>query len=146
MSISGRLLVPALLSALVIAPALAADEPDELMPGRTAIVKPGVLAKFVAKPPTGAAFDLPNLGVSGNDPTIEGGVLRLFDTGGSDNDIYSLPAPGWKGLGNPAGGTGFKYKGTGQPGDPCRIVLVKAKVVKAVCRGSGVTLTPGFTG
>jgi hypothetical protein len=60
------MLVPALVIAL-LGPAFAADEPDELMPGRVAIVRPGVLAKFVAKPPTGAVFDLPNLGGGGND-------------------------------------------------------------------------------
>ena len=31
-------------------------------------------------------------------------------------------------------------------GDPCRIVLVREKVIKGVCHGSGVTLTPPFTG
>jgi hypothetical protein len=145
-SISGGMLASALLAALVAAPALAADEPDELMPGRTAIVKPGVLAKVVAKPPTGATFDLPNTGVGGNDPTLEGGSLNLFDMAGPDNDTYPLPAGGWKALGNPPGSTGFKFRGSGSPGDPCRVVLVKTKVVKAVCRGAAVTLTPTFLG
>jgi hypothetical protein len=139
------MLVPALVIAL-LGPAFAADEPDELMPGRVAIVRPGVLAKFVAKPPTGAVFDLPNLGGGGNDPRIEGGALNLFDTGGGDTDTYSLPAGGWRGLGSPAGNSGFKYRGGGSASDPCKVVLVKAKVVKGVCRGAGVTLSPPFAG
>ena len=38
--------------------AIAADEPDELMPGRIVLIRYGVLAKFVAK--ATAAFDLPD--------------------------------------------------------------------------------------
>lgn len=144
--ILGRMLVSALATALLVGPALANDEPDELMPGRTAIVKPGILAKFVAKPPTGGTFNLPDLGVGGNDPTTEGGSLNLFDTAGPDSDTYTLPSARWKGLGNPPGQVGFKYRGTGAPSDPCKVVLVKRKVVKAVCRGTGITVTPQFVG
>ena len=53
---------------------------------------------------------------------------------------------GWKGLGSPAGSNGYKYKGAGTPGDPCKIVILKEKVIKGVCKGSGVTLTPPFAG
>ena len=37
-------------------------------------------------------------------------------------------------------------RGTGAPGDPCKVVLVKEKVIKALCVGSDVTLTPPFVG
>jgi hypothetical protein len=30
------------------------------------------------------------------------------------------------------------------PSDPCRVVLVKDKVIKGICLGSGVMLTPPF--
>jgi hypothetical protein len=121
--------------------ALASDEADELMPGSVAIVKPANLAKFVAK----GTFDLPD---AANDPTTEGGSLRIFDTTapGAGDDTYGLPASGWTGLGSPAGAGGYKYRGTGSGLDPCRLVIVKAAVVKAVCRGTGVTLTPPFAG
>jgi hypothetical protein len=123
----------------------AADEPDELVPGRIVIIKNAKLAKFVAKPPTGTSFDLPD---TTNDPTTEGGLLEVFD-----NDPFrpvsadfALPATGWKGLGNPAGSKGFKYTGAGSVSDPCRVVLVKAAVVKSVCKGGGVTLPTPFLG
>ena len=115
--------------------------PTDLLPGRIAIIKTGTLAKFVAKPDSGA-FALPTA-----NPVTVGGVLRMFDTGAAaGDDAYALPAAGWKGLGNPAGAKGYKYKGAGSAGDPCKVVLVKTNVIKAVCKGSGVALTPPFTG
>ena len=119
----------------------ASDEPDELMPGRIMLIRNGILAKFVAKPV--ALFDLPDVA---NAPTAEGGSLSIFDTGGSASDTYNLPSAGWKGLGNPPGSKGYKYKGAGTVGDPCKVVLIKEKVVKAVCKGAGIDLVTPFTG
>jgi len=141
-------------AALVLSAALlsvsAARAADTLIPGKVTIVKTGKLAKFVAKPSSGTFVVPAPLGTG--DPTSAGsggggGQLEMFDTGlgGAGVDTYALPAAGWKGLGNPAGSKGYKYKGAGSPSDPCRVVLVKEKVIKAVCRGSGVTLTPPFT-
>jgi hypothetical protein len=109
-------------------------------------VKPNTLAKFVAKPATGDAFALPVA-----DPITEGGTLRVFDVGtAAGDDTYTLavgtPPLGWKGLGNPPGSKGYKYRGAGTPGDPCKVVLVKEKVIKGVCKGTGVTLAPPFAG
>lgn len=121
----------------------AADEPDELMPGRVVIVKQGKVAKFVSKPATGGSFDLPDVT---NDPTVEGGTLNMFDPHpfGPASNSYALPATGWTGLGNPAGSKGYRYRGAGSAGDPCRLVLVKDGVVKAVCKGAGVTMATPF--
>jgi hypothetical protein len=116
----------------------------DLLPGRIVIIKNGKLAKFLAKPPTGMGFNLPD---PTNDPTVEGGQLDIFD----DDPFrpvtadFTLPASGWKALGN-AASKGFKYTGNGSPSDPCRVVLVKQKVVKAVCRGAGVSLVTPFVG
>jgi hypothetical protein len=112
---------------------------DEAMPGRLILVKPSKLAKVIAKPPTGDTFGLPS---GASDPTTGGGQIQLFK--GDRADVYELPvqaAPrGWKGLGNPAGSKGFKYRGNGTTADPCKVVLVKEKIVKAVCKGGGVRL------
>jgi hypothetical protein len=119
----------------------------DLLPGVIGIVKPGVLAKFVAKPTTGDTFTLPF-----GDPRIVGGSLRIYDsTLTAGDDTYALPAGGtpplgWKGLGNPSGSSGYKYKGTGSVGDPCKVILVKSTVIKAVCKGSGINLSPPFGG
>jgi len=125
---------------LLSAPAWAADEPDEDMPGRVVIIKPpSALFRFVSKPTT--EFTLPS---ASNDPTVEGGSLFVFDTSAPQSNTYALPASGWKALGTPV--RGYKYKGAGSAGDPCRVVLVKKRVAKAVCRGTDVTLTTPFTG
>jgi hypothetical protein len=121
------------------------DEPDQLVPGRLVVIRNGKLAKFVARAPAGAPFDLPD---AGNAPTTEGGNLQVFD----DHPFrpvsatFALPSAGWKGLGLPAGSSGWRYRGAGSAGDPCRVVLVKGTVVKAVCKGTAVTLLTPFLG
>jgi hypothetical protein len=126
---------------LFTAPVFANDEPDALIPGKKVIVKPGKIAKVLSK----GTFTFPS---PANDPTVEGGTLRIFDTifAGAGDNTYALPASGWSGLGNPPGAKGFKYKGAGSGSDPCKVVLVKDTTIKAVCKGSGVTLTTPFSG
>jgi hypothetical protein len=115
------------------------------MPGKLILVKPGRLAKFIAKPASGDSFGLPS-GPSA--PTGGGGELRFFK--GDRADVFPLPvqsAPfGWKGLGSPAGSKGFKYKGHGSTLDPCKTVLVKSRIVKGICRGGRVRLDPPAVG
>jgi hypothetical protein len=112
---------------------------DEAMPGKLLLLKPGKLVKFIAKPATGDTFALPS---GGSDPTVGGAELRFFK--GDRHDNFDLPvqtAPyGWKGLGNPAGSNGFKYKGHGDTLDPCKVVLIKEKIVKGICKGGRVRL------
>ena len=113
----------------------AGAQTDVLMPAKIGLVKPGKLAKFVAK--DASLFPLP---ASGDEPTDVGGDLSIFDTASTaGSDTYGLPAVQWSGLGNPAGSKGFKYKGAGSPSDPCKVVLIKEKVIKGVCKGTGVT-------
>jgi hypothetical protein len=127
---------------LATMPAVAADEPHELIPGDSALIRYGVLAKFISRAPT--TFDLPG---GDNSPIAEGGVLSIFDTGSAESDTYVLPAgPKWTGLGNPPGSMGYKYRGSGSLTDPCRVVLVKSNIVKAVCKGRGVELITPFIG
>ena len=113
----------------------------ELLPGRLVTIKPGTLAKFVAKPATGDAFALPTAA-----SVVAGGTLRLFDTAASAGDqTFTLPADRWISLG-PGGSNGYKYRGAGSVGDPCKVVLVRERVVKGVCRGAGMMLVPPFSG
>jgi hypothetical protein len=144
MNRTARLSASVAFAAMLLVPAITRAA-DVLIPGKITIIKPGKLAKFVAKPVSPATFTLPVAG-SGSDPTTGGaggggGSLQVFDTVlvGAGENTYALPAAGWKGLGSPAGDTGYKYKGTGLPGDPCKVVLVKERVIKAVCRGADVS-------
>lgn len=127
----GKTFAAAAFVAFCAAPALAADY---LVPGKILIVKPATLAKVISK----GTFTLPT---GGDAPTTAGGSLELRDLGDPMNaNIYSLPSGGWKGLGNPPGDKGYKYKGLGTVSDPCKVVLIKTNIVKAVCKGAGVTL------
>jgi hypothetical protein len=75
-----------------------------------------------------------------------GGSLEIRDLGYRSNaNTYSLPSGGWKGLGNPPGSTGYKYKGAGTASDPCKVVLIKTNIVKGVCKGAGVTFDTPVT-
>jgi hypothetical protein len=114
-----------------------------VVPGRIAMIRQGVLAKFVARPNAGGRFTFPAA-----DPVTAGGSLRVFDVGvTAGDDTYNLPAgSAWQGLGSPAGSKGYKYRGAGTTTDPCKVVLVKERIIKAACKGIGVTLTPPFAG
>ena len=132
-----------LVAGVAILVASQAGAADVTIPGRISVVKTGKVFKFVAKP---GPFALPVAG-GGQDPQLHGAQLRVFDTGTSGGDVlYTLPAAGWRGLGSPTGSRGYKYRGS-QANDPtCTIVFISDKVIKGVCKGAGVTLTPPFTG
>ena len=124
----------------------AASAADNTIPGKIAIIKPGKLAKGLFKPTAG---DFP-LDGSPLAAFPAGGFanLQVFDTTapGAGAVSYDLPQANWKGLGNPAGSKGFKYKGLGTPEDPCKVVLIKPSIIKFVCKGAGVTLAPPAAG
>jgi len=131
--------------AAVLVVSSAASAADNLISGKITVVKPAKIGKFVSKSTTG--FPLPQIG-GAEDPTLNGAEVRLFDTvaSGAGSFTHSLPALGWTGLGNPAGSTGYKYKGKNVGDTVCSVVLIKEKVIKATCKGAGVTLTPPFAG
>ena len=141
MSFSAALLALALAST-----ALASDEPDDLVNGKLLVITAHTL-RFTGKPPVrGESLDLPN---PTNDPTREGGTLLVTDTGGgAGSETFELPAAQWQRV--PPNTTrplrGYRYRGTASATDPCRLVLVKRKVVKALCSGPGVSFTPPVTG
>lgn len=94
-----------------------AGSTDVAVPVQLVLVKPGKLLKLAGK----GSFPLP-------DPAA-GGSLSL--TGVAGSATFDLPASGWKALGT----KGFRHTGTA-----CGTVVVKQKVIKAVCKGSTGTL------
>jgi hypothetical protein len=82
---------------------------------KTVVLRPGRLAKLVAKGPLAAA-----------DPTAVGASLQLSATTGGAS--FALPASGWKAVGRRRP-KGFKFEGGG-----CRVALLRKKLA-AVCRG-----------
>jgi hypothetical protein len=133
----------ACLVSLAALPARASDQPDELMPGRIVIIKDGQFFKLVAKPSEGNTFELPD---ATNDPTVAGGTLEVFDDDPSrpvTAEANLIPSD-WKALGNPPGSTGYRFR---RPDYPCRLVMVRGTLVKAVCQGGGGFFLPTpFTG
>lgn len=104
--------------------------------GRTFLAKdPGdpkkrlikVLAKdgLIASPSPGSALD----------PRVTGATVRFLNPTTTEEATFFLPpGPGWKGLGNPPGDRGYRYKGGA--GDACNTVSIRhRKQWKAVCRG-----------
>jgi hypothetical protein len=129
----------ALAAALAVSTGLAFAATETEIPLNITIVKPGTpMAKFVSKPGLSS--------LNGN-PTVLGATLRLKDTGNALNtNTYNLPQANWKGLGNPPGSKGFKYSGAGASGDPCKVVIIKTNVIKAVCKGPDITLSTPIAG
>ena len=128
--------------------ATAAHGADVTVPGKIHIIKAGTLAKFTLKD-TAATFPLPTPGGTA-DPTFagsggKGGQLDIFDTTDGLGLSTTLPVARWLGLGNPPGSKGYKYKGAGTTSDPCKLVLVKSTVIKAVCADDQY-LDPALTG
>ena len=58
-----------------------------------------------------------------------------------DDDVIDLPGGSWAGLGNPPGSKGYKYQDRKLANGPCKLVLVKAGQIKAVCKGEQIGLT-----
>ncbi len=141
------LAIAACFSAIGLAGAAIAAEVSGPIPGKVAVVKSSKLAKMVSKakaidPDT---YDLPDAG-TGEDPTLVGATVTFADLGlAAGSAQIVLPAGGWSGLGNPAGSKGYKFKGKAI-GNPCTVVLIKEKVIKAVCKGTAVELTTPFAG
>ncbi len=148
----GQLGIAIAAGAIALAP-IAASATDIPVPAKVHLIKQdknagfvAKLAKVVNKPAVkGTTFPIPAPGGMA-DPTVTGGTLRFckLATAGTSATWteVSLPAANWKGLGNPAGSKGYKYKGAGTLADPCKVVLVKEKVIKAVCKGPGAFDSP----
>ena len=127
--------------AMAAVPVAPAHATDNLVPGKILIVKPGRLAKFILKPISPAVFPLP---APGNSPLIKVWAVWWKWFGSWKHVILIISQ--WKGLGNPPGSKGYKYKGAGTMADPCKVVLVKPKIIKAVCKGDVLPPAPPHPG
>ena len=142
-SIQGQLLSPSAPTTTVTSTSSTSSSTlaPALVPGRRLVVNHSSV-RFEARPAPNEDFPLPAA-----DPTVVGGAFRIFDTmlgGGNTNTDIALPPSGWEGLGRPAGTRGWRYRGEVTPDDPCRIVLVKPRMLKVLCRGAGLSLSTQF--
>lgn len=139
----------AILAILLLASPATARGADVAIPARATVVKPGTIAKLVARSGP-ASFPLPAPG-SPEDPTVSGAELRVFDASpfGAGGVAFPLHSSGWRGLGNPSGSSGYVYRGKDDaldddPKGTCRRIVVKRKTIEAVCKGTAVALEPPF--
>ena len=76
---------------------------------------------------------------SSDDPTINGGSLRVQSTAGGFDDTYPLPPGGWRYIGRPADALGYTYKDQNLANGPIKSVTLKTgKLIKAGGKGSGL--------
>jgi hypothetical protein len=87
----------------------------------------------LALPAAGSASDPTPAGSAGG-----GMTLALHDTTTGAAAVFSLPASGWVGTGNPAGATGYSYKDALLANGPCKTAALKTGALRATCRGVGV--------
>jgi hypothetical protein len=93
------------------------------LPGKKATVTPAKLKALAKAPKDGPLFDIPT--------AADAGRIVFFDTANDDFRFdIELPLAGWRGLANPPGSGGFKFK---LDGNLCRVV-VKPNKVKASCK------------
>ena len=119
---------------------------DQRIPARSQVLKPGKVTQIVAKSPKGTTFPVPAAG-GPSDPTSAGASVRWCAlNAGTGCQTFSLPASGWEGLGKPAGAKGYKYSGVGDENDPCKVVLLKPKIVKAICKRADLPSPLGAAG
>lgn len=79
---------------------------------------------------------------SAQDPTVGGARLELFNDITGERALVDLPAARWRGLGSPAGSSGYKYKDPGHLSGPCSVALLKpGRSLKAKCRGPQIAFT-----
>jgi len=105
---------------------------------KISLIKPLKLYKIVSKPTL--LFPLPT-----TDLTATGGLVTVTANGESLTCNLAAQAyngtEGWKGLGSPAGSTGWKYTNNLAPGGgiagACKLVLIKEKVIKVLAKGTG---------
>jgi hypothetical protein len=125
------------IAALWVLPAQAVDVP---VPGHLLDVRPE-RTKFISKASGEMGYVLPG-GLS--DPIIAPWNIWWK---WNDNWVHMPFNPiKWGGLGYPPGTKGYKYKGDGTMADPCKVVLVKPKVLKAICKGNFLSPAPPHPG
>ncbi|HVN75198.1 MAG TPA: hypothetical protein VMT19_02695 [Thermoanaerobaculaceae bacterium] len=121
--------------------------PADLLPGTTLVLKttPGDATKstfsLTARTPT---VTLGEGHGSADDPTLHGGSMRVASATAGFDDTYPLPAVGWKLVGKPAAGKGWRYTDRVRANGPITAVVVtRGRVVRVAGKGSGLGHTLG---
>ncbi len=80
---------------------------------------------------------------SADDPTVNGGSLRVQSTAGGFDNTYPMPASGWSYIGKPGQGRGYRYKDAKLVNGPVKSATLKDGKLQASAKGSGLGQTLG---
>lgn len=84
--------------------------------------------------------DLPEP-TAGGDPSVFGAVMRVTTPAG-DDELFLLPAVGWRGQGDPAVSQGYKYVDKDRAHGPCsKVVWRPGEKLLARCKGAGIGIS-----
>ena len=144
-----RSLIALVASTLALSLASGAGATDVPIPGGLGLTRTdpvtgaGNLVKLVARRGRKEApFPVPPPGGPDDPRAVGGSFLRCTCTGGLGSACVPTPglwtpiplAPsGWRPIGS--SGAGWRYRGAGTAADPCRLVVVRSRLVRAICRG-----------
>lgn len=110
--------------------------PAQLLRGKKLLLKDGPDA---AKRSLGVLSTDAVIGLGAGDPTLTGGSLRVRGVAGGFDTVHALPASGWKILGKPGAGGGWKYTDKKALFGPVRSVVLKpGKTLKVSAKGAAL--------
>jgi hypothetical protein len=92
---------------------------------------------------TDPVVDLGGGATSADDPTLNGGSLRVLSTAGGFDDTYPMPASGWSYIGSAAAPRGYRYKDTKQVLGPVKNATLKSERLRVSAKGSALGQTLG---
>ena len=98
-------------------------------------------AKVLSKDST---VDLGGGNGSADDPTVNGGSLRVQSTAGGFDNTYPMPASGWSYIGKPGQGKGYHYKDAKLVNGPVKSATLKDGKLQASAKGIGLGQTLGM--
>ena len=75
---------------------------------------------------------------SRDDPTSHGGSVHVVSA--QFDQTYSLPASGWRSLGSPGTGKGYRYRATGSSSGPVSEVVVRPGGIRVTGKGASLGL------
>jgi len=80
---------------------------------------------------------------SGDDPTVNGGTLRVTSVAAGFDDTYPMPKSGWTYIGNPTDGQGYRYRDAKLVNGPVKAATLRKGVLQLSAKGAGLGQTLG---
>jgi len=114
---------------------------DSLLAGKALTLKDNAskpARKSLAASSKDPAIDLGGGASSGDDPTVNGGSLRIVSAAGGFDDTYPMPKSGWTYIGKPTDGKGYRYKDAKLVNGPVKTATLKKGALQVSGKGAGL--------